>query len=107
MSNEPKIYVGTGKIKDWENGPPSLDFSFTEKDVETLREHLEDGWVRIRICQRKSPSDKGQTHYATVNTWKPDRNPDERRSDGVDQNRPPATVVEQFDHEADHEEAPF
>jgi hypothetical protein len=77
MANEPKIYCGTGKIKDWDKGPPSIDFAFSEKDIETLREHLDNGWVRIRISQRKSPSDKGQTHYATVNTWKPERREDD------------------------------
>ena len=66
-----KIYVGTGKIKEFSDGGSILKFSFTEKDLGTLREHLSNGWVNIAISKRKTPSEKGTTHYAVIDTWKP------------------------------------
>jgi hypothetical protein len=33
----------------------------------------EEGWVNVTIARRRNISEKGQTHYMTLNTWKPNK----------------------------------
>lgn len=40
-------------------------FSFAKKHVN------EGGWLNIDFMERKTPSEKGHTHYAVLDTWKP------------------------------------
>ena len=73
MADQEKIYIGTGKRKEFASGGSIIRFSLTEKDLDTLHSHLDNGWVSINISERKKPSERGATHYATVDTWKPTR----------------------------------
>ena len=34
----------------------------------------QNGWVNITVAKRREPSDKGATHYAYVNEFKPKTN---------------------------------
>ena len=77
MSDKPqKIYINGLFIKEYvprdSQYPPILNISV---NVETLTKELEqhnaDGWVRIKIMRRQTPSAKGHTHYAELDTWKP------------------------------------
>jgi len=36
----------------------------------SIMQHEENGWVSIDIQERKTPTEK-QTHYAKLDTWKP------------------------------------
>ncbi len=36
----------------------------------------EQGFANIIISKRREPSDKGVTHYVTVDTWKPEKKKD-------------------------------
>jgi|TARA_R100000664_G_C2753802_1_gene141269 hypothetical protein len=40
--------------------------------VDSLQANANNGWVSMVITERKEPSEKGATHYAYVNDWKPD-----------------------------------
>lgn len=43
-----------------------------EKLIEELRANAgQSGWVNLEIKKRKSPSEKGATHYMQVDEWKP------------------------------------
>jgi len=66
-----KIYVGTGKAINTQYGE-LIKLSFTADDIEKLQENLDNGWVNLALNKRREPSEKGATHYMTVDTWKPD-----------------------------------
>lgn len=69
-----KIYVGTGKAREFPDGGQILKMAFSANDVDALRHNLRDGWVRINISKRREPSQSGQTHYGTIDTWQPTGN---------------------------------
>ena len=66
-----KIYIGTGKLKEFPDGGSILRFSFRAEDLDKLRNHMNNGWVAINISKRREPSEKGATHYATIDMWRP------------------------------------
>lgn len=72
-----KVYIGTGKAKTFQDGGEVIKFRVSSKDLAILQGNLRDGWVGVDICRRRQPSDKGQTHYGTLDTWQPK----ERRTD--------------------------
>ena len=39
--------------------------------VDELQANSKNGWVSMVIAERKEPSEKGATHYAYVNDYKP------------------------------------
>ncbi len=67
-----KIYVGTGKQIQTQYGG-ILKYSFTEEDLKTMQQHLDRGWVNLAFFERREPSAKGMTHYAVIDTWKPEQ----------------------------------
>ena len=69
--SEAKVYVGSGRMVEFKSGGTALKLSFNEDDLTKLREHLDDGWVRILIGKRREPSASGQTHYGYIDTWRP------------------------------------
>lgn len=97
MATSEKIYVGTGKLMEFNNGGTALKLAFTEEDVGKLRDHLDNGWVRIMVSERRVASATGQTHYGTIDLWKPD--PSRARSDvnqpAVDQTQSQLDVMDQ------------
>ena len=70
-----KIYVGNGRnIKT--NYGDMLVLSFHADDVKKMKEWQDNnnGWVSLKILERKEPSKKGSTHYGIIDTWKPSKN---------------------------------
>jgi hypothetical protein len=62
--------------------------SFRTEELKRLLEISEEnrGWVNLDLTRRREPSDKGQTHYASLNTWKPKE----------EQEKPQQTETEKF-----------
>jgi hypothetical protein len=54
--------------KDFDKGGSLMNCAF---NVEELASYAKDGWVRIVISERRSPSEKGHTHYAYLDTFVP------------------------------------
>jgi|TARA_Y100000401_G_scaffold64281_1_gene51111 hypothetical protein len=42
--------------------------------VDDLQANSKNGWVSMVISERREPSEKGATHYAYVNDYKPQEN---------------------------------
>ena len=68
-----KIYVGNAKIKEGQYGK-IMKLKIGPSDLEKINNWAKDnaGWVNIDIFESKKVSDKGYTHYAQLDTWKPD-----------------------------------
>ena len=63
------------KEKTFDNGGSQLRISVKVQElIEQLQAIEENGWANILVSRRKEPSDKGVTHYAYQDTWKPDGN---------------------------------
>ena len=70
-----KTYVDAMFIKKRTFGEDgvALKVSVQCKDFfEFAKKHKnEGGWLNFDIMERKTPSEKGHTHYAVLDTWKP------------------------------------
>jgi len=66
-----KIYCGSGKEITTQYGVITK-VSFMEKDLDTLRNNLENGWVNISVMKKKDPQPGKPTHYCVIDQWKPD-----------------------------------
>jgi len=66
-----KVYIGNGKTVKTGNFT-LLKFFLSPKDVDAInaRATANNGWCVIDIYKRKEPSEKGVTHYGTLNTYK-------------------------------------
>jgi hypothetical protein len=61
------------KEKNFDNGGSQLKVSIKfDEFFEQLKAINEKGWVNLIVSERKVPSDKGVTHYAYEDPWKPD-----------------------------------
>jgi len=49
-----------------------MKLSFHANDVKKLQENLKNDWVSVVVKERRTPSEKGTTHYLEVDRWKPD-----------------------------------
>ena len=66
-----KTYINKCWIREkkFDNGGSVLNCGFY---VDELKEHAdENGWVNIAISERRTPNEKGYTHYAYKDEWKP------------------------------------
>lgn len=74
-----KIFIGQGKEKVFDDGGSIIRLSFGPKDTKKINEiaAANGGWVNIDISKRREVSDKGYTHYGTLNEWKPKKNAEE------------------------------
>ena len=79
MADE-KIYADGFLIKAREvtfDGTPTevLSVSIKVEDFKTFLDNNANsgGWVKLDLRKRKTPSDKGQTHYALLDTWEPNK----------------------------------
>ena len=74
MSEEKKYINGMIiKEKNFDNGGSQLKISVKIEDlINDLESIEENGWANLIITRRKEPSDKGVTHYAYEDSWKPD-----------------------------------
>ena len=80
------IYCGTGKLKTVKgnNGEYEyLELLLFDKDVAGINDRFAAekdssfAAVKVAIKQRRTPSDKGATHYGEIDTWEPKRANDE------------------------------
>lgn len=51
-----------------------MRLSLTESDLQALQDNLDNGWVNVKVLERREPSQSGMTHYLEVDTWKPGQN---------------------------------
>ena len=59
----------------FDNGGSLLNASI---HIDKLTDYAnEDGWVKIKICERREPSEKGATHYAYIDEFIPEPKHDE------------------------------
>jgi hypothetical protein len=70
-----KIYINKCwfREKAFDNGGKVMNCGI---NVEELATHAdENGWVNIVIKERREPNEKGYTHYAEKDSWKPSGQP--------------------------------
>ena len=83
--SEEKNYINGMIIKEksFDNGGSQLKLSIkVEEFIEQLETIEEKGWANLVVSRRKEPSDKGVTHYAFEDPWKPSS---DYQSNGNDQ----------------------
>ena len=72
----PKIYVNAMwfEQKTFDDGGSILKVNTkVDEMIKFLKDHKdENGYVKIVISKRKEVGEKGQTHFATLDTWRPD-----------------------------------
>jgi len=66
-----KIYCGNGKEIKTKYGS-MLKLSLHKDDVDKLVDNLDNDWVNVLVSERREPSEKGMTHYLTIDEWKPE-----------------------------------
>ena len=66
-----KIYCGNGRVIKTQYGE-LMKLSFTAEDLQKMQENLSNGWINVVVKERRTPSEKGTTHYLEVDTWKPE-----------------------------------
>ena len=71
-----KIYCGNGKKITTRFGD-MMRLSISESDVQAMQQNLENGWVNVKVCERREPSASGMTHYLQVDDWKPNQDKNE------------------------------
>jgi len=67
-----KTYINGFLIKEktFQDGGSILNCSIKIDDfAKDVKAHAKDGWLNISISKRKTPSDKGISHYVTLNTY--------------------------------------
>ena len=83
-----KIYIGNGKERQFNNGGSIIRIML---DVDTLAKHFkEHGFtteggkrmIPINIGQNREVDRYGNTHNASIDTWKPEKQPIENASSG-------------------------
>jgi hypothetical protein len=67
---ETKTFVGSAKIVTTKYGEVTK-VSFSEKDIETLKANLSNGWVNCLIKEKKNKVEGKATHYLEIDNWKP------------------------------------
>ena len=70
MEKQEKIFVGSAKIITTQYGDLTK-VSFSEKDLNTLKDNLVNGWVNCVIKEKKNKVEGKATHYLEIDTWKP------------------------------------
>lgn len=65
-----KIFVGSAKIIATKFGSLTK-VSFSAKDLETLKNNLQNGWVNCVIKEKQNKVEGKPTHYLEVDSWKP------------------------------------
>tara|TARA_R110000765_G_scaffold286576_1_gene383018 strand:+ start:43 stop:327 length:285 start_codon:yes stop_codon:yes gene_type:complete len=69
--------------KSFDNGGKVMNCGF---NVEELATHAdENGWVNMVIKERRAPNEKGYTHYAEKDNWKPSGQPFAQRDEDESQ----------------------
>lgn len=79
MSTYPERIRAEGifpKGKELPNGGTAMKVSIKlDKFIDWANQHVdENGWLKLDFFPMKTPTEKGITHYANLDTWKPDPN---------------------------------
>jgi len=70
--SEQKTYIGNGKEHVFPDGGSIVKLGFSAKDLAIMNEALnEKGYTNLVLTKRKEPSQYGDTHYMTIDTFKP------------------------------------
>ena len=64
-----KIFCGSGKVVTTKFGDMTK-LSFSEKDLEVLKNNLINGWVNLVVKEKQNKVEGKPTHYLEVDTWK-------------------------------------
>ena len=73
-----KIYIGTAKEKTFDDGGSIVDIMLS---LDGMKEHFENyGFItdkgmhkiKLILSKRREEDQYGNTHYITLNTWKPE-----------------------------------
>jgi len=97
------IFCGSVFEMDGRYGP-WFKLSFSEGDIRRMTEHLDNGWVKLRMSGLRKPTDK-RTHYCEIDTWRPQKRENNRADDRTDDVA--AKPEPQDDQEAGDENMPF
>jgi hypothetical protein len=68
---EEKVFCGNGKVITTKFGDMTK-ISFSEKDLQTLKNNLSNGWVNCVLKEKKNKVEGKPTHYLEIDNWKPD-----------------------------------
>ena len=75
-----KIYVGSGKKIDFTGGGSKISITLTLDGLKKLHEDYgftakKSGkkMLKFDVCERREPDEWENTHYVTVDTWKPEQ----------------------------------
>ena len=71
-----KIYCGSAKEIQTKYGP-MMKLSLSSSDIEKMQANLDNGWVNVKLLEKREKVEGKPTHYLEVDTWKPD--PNQRR----------------------------
>ena len=118
MSEQKKYFGGAKEIHG--NFGAFHRISFSQKDLEEMLNNLNSkGYINLNMNKRREPSQYGQTHSLTLDTWEPE-NTGQNRPDRQDYNPPQTTnqqhiqqahaqvpQVPNFDDVNDPEDCPF
>lgn len=67
-----KIFCGSRRIITTKYGELTK-MSFNEKDVETLKNNLKNGWVNVVVKEKQNKIEGKPTHYVEVDTFEPNK----------------------------------
>lgn len=73
MSNQEKIYCGTGRIINGTFGQ-LIKISMHRDDLKKIAEYMNNeksDWVNLELKEKKNKGEGKATHYLQVDTWKP------------------------------------
>lgn len=72
---EQKIYLpkSSARIHRFQSGGEIMKLGLNvDAAIEFLQQHRNDrGYVNLVVAERRAPSERGDTHYIALDTWKP------------------------------------
>ena len=79
-----KKYIGQGKLHEFNDGGSVINgivfLDFDDNDVQTAKSGRE--FVKISVSERSTPDEYGNTHYITLDDFKPDKSKSREKSNG-------------------------
>lgn len=99
MSNDDKLFCGSGKKVEFNNGGSILKMTI---NVDQLMQAIDQGhgfkgresgvqYIKVEAKRKREADQHGNTHYLEVDTWKPEQQPQQNwgnRGGYADQHKP-------------------